>query len=179
MHRLVLLAPLVTALLTACSDGAPPSPAGVAAASASTPVTAPAAAPNVLELTLDGKSWKADRELFGAVDPPGYTRTVLMAGSFGPKNANEQTFNLNVANVDKPGRYVVRSSEASVGNAAQLANLSPERYLVGGVLGYEITVDIAVAQKNPTRIEARFSGTLIANDGAKLVVADGRFHYSE
>lgn len=153
------------------------------AAIISTPVQStgqpPAAAGNVLTMTLDGKPWKADREIFGAFDPPGMARQLIMAGSFGPKDANEQTFNLNVAGVDKPGRYVVRTREASVGNAAQVANLSRERYLVGGALGFEITVDVDVVAKNPTRIDARFSGTLTANDGATVVVADGRFRYSE
>lgn len=138
-----------------------------------------AATPNLLEMTLDGKPWKADREFFAAIDPPGFASTLLIAGSFGPKDANEQAFNLNIARFAGPGRYVVRSSEAAVGNAVQLGNLSRERFLVGGVFGFEVTVEVTVAQKDPIRIEATFTGTLTANDGAKLVVDGGRFRYSE
>ena len=149
------------------------------ALAAALPAAAAAPAPNLLEMTIDGKPWRADREIFGALDSPVAPRVLIVSGSLGPKNASEQTFNLNVAGVDKPGRYVVRTRDASVGNAAQIANLTPERYLVGGALGFDVTVDVTIAQKNPTRIDARFSGTLTANDGTTVVVADGRFRYSE
>jgi hypothetical protein len=177
VRRLVVL--LCAALAAGCSNDAAVPPPVTTAPAAAAPAPPPAAAGNVLTMTLDGKPWKADREIFGAFDPPGMARRLIMAGSFGPKDANEQTFNLNVAGVDKPGRYVVRTREASVGNAAQVANLSRERYLVGGALGFDVTVDVDVLARNPTRIDARFSGTLTANDGATVVVADGRFRYSE
>ena len=177
MRPLVVL--LVAALLAACSNDAVPPAQPTPAPAAAAPAPAPVAVGNVLTMTLDGKPWTADREIFGAFDPPGMARQLIMSGSFGPKDANEQTFNLNVARVDGPGRYVVRTREASVGNAAQVANLSRDRYLVGGALGFEITVDVDVLARNPTCIDARFSGTLTANDGATVVVADGRFRYSE
>lgn len=186
----LLCAPLAcsVALLTACTSQTPPAATAdaAAAAPATTPATAPTpAAPktagNQLRLKLDGQPWQADREFFGAYHPPGMDRAVLMAASLGPKDKNEQAFNLNLTGVSGPGRYVASGNTLSLkgvtSSAIQLANLSEQRYLIGGPLGYEI--DIELLQAGTGVIEARFSGTMNANDGSTLKVSDGYFFWRE
>lgn len=176
-------------LLTACTSQTPPAataantaPAANAAASASAAAPAtPKAAGNQLRLKLDGKPWQADREFFGAYHPPGMDRAVLMAGSLGPKDKHEQAFNLNLFGVSGPGRYVASGNTMSLkgvtSSAIQLANLSEQRFLVGGPFGYEI--DVELVQAGAGVIEARFSGQMTANDGSVVKVEDGYFFWRE
>lgn len=174
-------------LLTACTAPSPPTPTAAAATRAPAPATAPAPAPpapaqgNQLRLVLDGKPWQADREFFGAFHPPGMDRAVLMAGSLGPKDRHEQMFNLNLFGVSGPGRYTASGNTLSLkgigSSAIQLANLSEQRYLIGGPLGY--TVDVELLQAGSGTIEARFNGRMTANDGQELSVSDGYFFYRE
>lgn len=175
IRRLALLCPL---LLGAC-DGPSSMPATAPPADA-TPTVAPRTA-NQLRLTLDGQVWQADRELFGAWHPPGVERAVLMAGSLGPKDSREQAFNLNLFGVSGPGRYVANGSTVSAGgltsNTIQLANLSEQRYLVGGPFGYDVTIDLLQAGSGV--IEARFQGRVNASDGSVLTLTDGYFLYRE
>lgn len=138
----------------------------------------PAAAGPLLTLQLDGVTWQADREIWGAVHPPGMGQTVVMSGSFGPKDAHEQTFNLNLHAAAQPGIYRLQNAAPLIG-VVQLANLSQERYLMGNVLGYDIEVELLQMQTNPVRIEARFEGSLVATDGATLKLTAGHFRYSE
>lgn len=174
-------------LLTACTAPAPPG-ANVGATSAGAPAAPPAsaaAAPHAqggqLRLTLDGKPWQADREFFGAFHPPGMDRAVLMAASFGPKDRHEQTFNLNLFGATGPGRYTASGNTLSLKGIAssqiQLANLSEQRYLVGGPFGY--TVEVELLQAGGGTIEARFQGRMTASDGQELRVSDGYFFYRE
>jgi hypothetical protein len=169
-------------LLFAACGGSTNAPAPGAASSAAT-TTATTAAPaatqeNHLSMKIDGVEWRADHDLFGAVHPPGYDRAILIAGSLGPKNAQEQMFNLNLFGTTGPGHYSIRHGQADAG-VVQIGNLSPERYLAGSLLGYAFEVDVQTAQASPTRIEATFSGTLTANDSSVLKITDGRFRYSE
>lgn len=171
-------------LLTACTAQTPPATTtgAAAAAPATTPApAAPKAAANQLRLKLDGQPWQADREFFGAYHPPGMDRAVLMAASLGPKDKNEQMFNLNLTGVSGPGRYVASGNTLSLkgvtSSAIQLANISEQRYLIGGPLGYEI--DVELLQAGTGVIEARFSGTMNANDGSTLKVSDGYFFWRE
>ena len=131
-----------------------------------------------LSVEVDGEPWRADRDLFGAVNPSGVDRSVLMAGSFGPKDADEQVFSLHVFGAAGPGRYRVHSGDAGSG-VAQLANLSQARYLIGNVLGYDLQVDVIEMRASPVRIEARFEGNMTASDGAVLTVANGVYRYRE
>lgn len=177
-HRFaILLLGACCGLLGACGDASREATSAVASA-ASTPESALAAAPVAasLRMTIDGVEWTAEHDLFGAVHPLGYDRSILIAGSRGGKNPQEQAFNLNLFGIDAPGRYRVTSKDPKTG-AAQIANLSAERYLAGNVFGYDLEVEIVRFSKNPDRIEARFSGTLNANDGAKVELRDGRFLY--
>ncbi len=179
-----------TGLLTACTAPAPPAanagaataaPAATAATAPATTSATPKAQGNQLRMTIDGKSWQADREFFGAVHPPGMDRAVLMAASLGPKDKHEQAFNLNLFGVTGPGRYTASGNTLSLkgisSSQIQLANLSEQRYLVGGPFGY--TVDVELLQASGGTIEARFEGRMTASDGQELRVSDGYFFYRE
>lgn len=157
----------------------PPASSALAPTDASADTRAPSSGANRLRMRVDGIEWSADRDLFGAVHPPGMHGAVLMAGSLGPKDANEQTFNLNLFGVDAPGHYVVEHDNAS-GSVMQLANLSPKRYLIGGLMfEYRFEVELVTMQANPVAIEARFKGVLQANDDHRVTISDGEFVYRE
>ena len=170
----------IALLLAACDSGSTP-PAATAASGTSAVASTPAATPagNLLRMRIDGKEWVADHEIFGAVHPTGYDRSVLMAGSLGPNDANEQVFNVVLNGVDGPGVFRARTGDAAR-HVAQIANLSQERYLAGGLmLEHDVTFEVTRLQANPVVVEARFSGTLTANDGAALQIQDGEFRYRE
>lgn len=169
LRRLALLSPL---LLAACSE--PPATASTSSA----PVAATTATTNRLSMRVDGVEWVADHDLFGAFHPPGYTRALLIAGGRGAKDASEQTMNINLFGIDGPGRYAIRGGDPN-GSVAQLANYTPERFLAGSMMGYDLVVDVSVAQAEPTHIEATFSGTLTGNDSVTMKIEDGRFVYRE
>ena len=178
-----LMSRLMTLIVAASFAGCGQSPQATSPASPSLETSSAVASPtrnqNVLRMRVDGVEWSADRELFGAAHPPGMDRAVLIAGSLGPKDANEQTFNLNLFGVDGPGRYVAERGDAT-GNVMQLANLSPERFLIGGLLfEYRFEVELVTMQAQPVVIEARFSGVLQANDDHRVTISDGEFVYRE
>ncbi len=180
--RRVLALLLLTIGVAACNESDPSSPADSASPTAraqpAPSTSTPAAAGPLLTLQLDGVTWQADREIWGTVHPPGMGQTVIMSGSFGPKDAHEQAFNLNLHAAAQPGTYRLQSAAPQIG-VVQLANLSQERYLMGNVLGYDIEVELLQMQANPVRIEARFEGSLVASDGATLKLTAGHFRYSE
>ena len=134
-------------LLAGCDRPTPAPPSaqpiralGTAPDSVASDATVPVSA-TVLRMRIDGVEWTADHNLFGVVHPPGYDRAVLMAGSHGPKDANEQAFNINLYGIEGPGRFRVRSGNTE-NHVAQISNLSPERYLAGGPMGFYLNVDI-------------------------------------
>jgi hypothetical protein len=134
---------------------------------------------NHLSLRINGTEWKADSDLFGAFHPPGYKKALLIAGSKGPKDKNEQTFNLNLFNIEGPGTYTIKTGNADQ-SVVQLANLSPENFMYGSTMGFDLTVKVTKASSTPsTSIEATFEGTLTGNAGDTLKVTEGRFSYSE
>jgi hypothetical protein len=155
-----------------------PDAAPAASTSAPAPGAAVAGARGELTMTIDGRPWAADSELFGAVHPQGYDRAVLIAGSLGPRNGQEQALNINLFGIDGPGTYTLSPGNGAAG-VAQLANPAPGKFLAGGVLGYEVEVELLAFSTAPTRIEARFSGTLTANDGVVMRLQSGRFSYEE
>jgi hypothetical protein len=165
-------------LLLTCliSSGCDKSVAPASDATAASPVAVPSA--NQLSMTIDGVPWVADQNLFGAFHPAGYDRALIIAGSLGPRDANEQTFNLNLYANPGPGHYRITQGNAQA-SVVQIANLSRERYLAGSVLGFDFDVNVLKAQSTPTVIEATFAGTLTVNDGSVLTIADGRFAYRE
>ena len=168
--RLVLA--LLLPLLAACqAETATPSPLAYAAA-------APVATANYLRMRVDGVAWEADHDIFGAVHPKGYDKAVLIAGSFGPKDASEQAFNINLYGIDTAGNYPVQTGNPKL-HVAQLANLTPERFLSGGPMGFDMQVEIVEMQPSPTRLQVRFEGTLMGNDSHAVKITDGEFSYSE
>jgi len=173
--------PFITCLLLIACHSSPPPAATTAPASTPPTPASPQRLGNQLRLTLDGRPWQADREFFGAFHPPGMDKAVLMAGSLGPKDKHEQAFNLNLFGVDGPGRFVASGNTMSLkgvtSSAIQLANLSEQRYLVGGPLGYEVEIDLL--QAGAGVIEAKFQGRLTANDGSTVTLTDGYFLYRE
>lgn len=166
--------------LCACSAGngsASPTTAAVAANPAAAARPAEKLQPQ-LRLSIDGKPWQADREFFAAFHPPGYDRAVLMAASLGPKDRNEQAFNLNLFGVAGPGKYLASgntmSAKGVMSSAIQLANLSATNYLTGGPFGYSIEVELL--QADAQTVEAKFHGSMGASDGSTLQISDGYFY---
>lgn len=181
MRRLLPLTLPFALLLGACdaaeratdATASAATPAGAAAASAS-----PADTGNVVRMRVDGVDWQADREFFCAVHPPGMDRAVLVSASLGPKDANEQTFNLNLSGVDGPGRVHLQSSASWV-HTIQLANLDAARVLNGGAMGFDITVELLAVSADPVRVEARFAGQLMSSAGSALRIENGYLRCSE
>ena len=133
---------------------------------------------NQMSMKLNGAEWRADNNLFGAVHPAGYNKAIMMAGSKGPKNKDEQPLNINLFNADGPGVYHIKTGNADL-SVAQLANLSPDNFMYGGLMGFDLTVTVTQASKEPSVIEATFDGTLTGNSGDTLQVTDGRFSYRD
>lgn len=176
MRAATLLVTVLTALLlSACGNNAAPT---ATATAEPTQTVAPAPAANQLSMRIDGVEWRADHDVFGAFHPPGYERALIIAGGRGPKDAGEQLFNLNLFGIDGPGHYAISTGHAA-GSVAQFANYTPERFLAGSMMGYDLVIDVHVAQADPALIEATFSGTLTGNDSVVMTIADGRFVYRE
>ena len=133
---------------------------------------------NALTMKINGVEWKADNSIFGAFHPKGYNKAIIISGSKGPKNKDEQPFNINLYNVDGPGTYQIQAGNADL-NVAQLANLSPQNYLYGSMMGFNLKVVITKASTGPDEIEATFEGELTGNAGDVLKITEGKFYYHE
>lgn len=138
----------------------------------------PAADRNRLGMKLNGVEWQADNDLFGAFHPPGYNKALLIGGSMGRKDKDEQVFTLNLFNVAGPGTYHIKTGNTDL-SVAQLANLSPENFLYGSMMGFDLTVTVTTASQDPTVIESTFEGTMTGNAGDTLKVTEGRFSYRD
>lgn len=173
--RITRTAPiLLFALLTcACGESVVPRAPAVVPAPAVLAKTE-----NTLRMRVDGVEWRADHDVFGAFHPPGYERALIVAGARGPKDAGEQLFNLNLFGINGPGHYEIRNGDAA-GSVAQLANYTPERFIAGSMMGYDVVVDVHVAEAAPAHIEVEFNGTLTGNDDVVMKIEDGRFVYRE
>lgn len=166
------LAALTALMLGGCSESPVP------ATNTSTPAVVASTASNHLSMYIDGIEWTADHGLFGAFHPPGYERALLIAGARGAKDRNEQTMNINLFGINGPGQYVIRNGDPA-GSVAQMMNYSPERFISGSMMGYDLIVEVSVAQTNPAHLEATFSGSLTGNDDVIMQIRDGRFSYRE
>lgn len=131
---------------------------------------------NQLFFKINGQLWAADNEIFGAYHPKGYNKAILIAGSKGPKDKNEQTFNINLYNINGPGTYIIKNGNAD-NCVAQLANLSPDNFLYGSMMGYAITVTLL--QCSSATVEARFEGWLVGNNSDTLKISEGYFNYKQ
>lgn len=169
-------APLL--LLAACGSTTPPTPPATSAAA--TPAAAPAVAASgqQIRMKVDGVEWSADREIFCTVAPPALGGVLIVSGSRGPKDANEQTFNLNLSGVEGPGTLKLAGG-GSTTHAIQLANLDAERYLNGGAMGFDVTVEVVSLVRDPAQVELRFAGTLNSSAGKPLRIEDGHARCGE
>ena len=136
------------------------------------------AAGNHLSMKLNGADWIGDSSLFGAFHPPGYNKALLIGGSKGPKNKDEQVFSLNLFNIDGPGTYNIKTGNKEM-SVVQMANLSPDNFMYGSLMGFDLKVTVTKATKDPTVIEATFEGALSGNASDTLKVTAGRFSYRE
>jgi hypothetical protein len=143
-----------------------------------TPVAGSSGKVNHIRMKIDGKLWEADRDIFGAFHPKGYNKAIIMSGSKGPKDKNEQVFTLNLFNTSGPGVFDITNGNAD-NNVVQLANLSPEHFLYGSMMGFRLKVTVTKASANPAVIEAVFEGELTGNAGDKLKITEGSFLYKE
>jgi hypothetical protein len=165
-------------LLAACGPATPPAtPASDAAGS---PAAAPAvdAAANLVRMRVDGVEWSADRDIFCTLAPPALGDVLIVSGSRGPKDADEQAFNLNLTGVAGPGTIHLAGG-GSTTHAIQLANLDAQRYLNGGAMGFDVTVEVVSLARDPARVELRFAGTLNSSAGTPLRIEDGHVRCSE
>lgn len=178
MNARLMMLIAVTVLLGGCGKPAQDSVTTNSPATANVAAPSPASSSPMLRMSIDGQPWIADHAIEGMVHPPGYDRAILISGSHGPKDKNEQAFTLLLLGVDGPGPRTIRSGGGDL-SIVQMANLSPGRYLAGGVLGYDLQVELIRYSAAPLLVEATFSGTLMANDGASMVIADGHFFYAE
>ena len=175
MNR-ALFSPIILWLLLLIACGNNSDQAGGTATAASTP--GKSAAGNYLSMKINGVEWKADHNIFGAFHPKGYNKVIMISGSKGPKDKNEQPFNLNIYNTDGPGVYQFKDGNPDL-SVAQLANMSPENYLYGSMLGFNMKVNVTKASSNPDEIEASFEGELSGNAGIVLKITEGKFYFHE
>jgi hypothetical protein len=175
----------LASLIIGCGSADPGSssigdqPAPAVASPANPPVAAPpTSGGQFIRMKVDGVEWAADREIFCANAPAGMDPMLIVSGSFGPKDADEQAFNLNLSNVEGPGTLHLVGG-GSLTHAIQLANLDQSRYLNGGVMGFDVNVEIIEFTRDPTSVELRFDGTLNSSAGAPLRIEGGHVRCSE
>jgi hypothetical protein len=145
---------------------------------ASTATAVKNAQDNFLSMKVNGVAWVADHEITGFFHPKGYNNAIIIAGSKGPKDKNEQSFNINLYNTNGVGNYDFVSGNKDL-NEVQLGNLTPENYLYGNVLGFSFHVNVTKASQNPTVLEATFEGILTGNAGDSIKITEGKFYYYE
>ncbi|MBC7874504.1 MAG: hypothetical protein H7Y01_10935 [Ferruginibacter sp.] len=133
---------------------------------------------NYLSMKIDGQLWEADNNIFGVFHPNGHNKAIMIAGSKGPKNKEEQPFNINLYNASGPGVFAIKDGNTD-NNVVQLANMSPQDYMYGSMMGFNMKVTVTKASGNPTIIEATFEGELTGNAGGKLKITEGKFYYHE
>ena len=173
-NKILLLAAFVFFQILACGN----KPSAESTDSETQTQSAPAAATNSLSMKINGVEWKADNGIFGAFHPKGYNKAIIISGSKGPKNKDEQPFNINLYNVDGPGTYQIQTGNPDL-NVAQLANLSPQNYMYGSMMGFNLKVVITKASTGPDEIEATFEGEMTGNAGDVLKITEGKFYYHE
>lgn len=136
------------------------------------------AAENYLTMKINGVEWVADHDIFGAFHPKGYNKVIMIAGSKGPKNKDEQAFNINIYNTDGPGTFSFQDGNPDL-SVAQMGNWSTETFLCGSMMGHNMRVKVTTASTKPDVIEATFEGELTCNTGEVFKVTDGKFYYHE
>jgi len=174
MHHALYPSTILCLLLFACGNNSDQSSnVANAATEAGKPATE-----NALSMKINGVEWKADHNIFGAFHPKGYNRVVMISGSKGSKNKEEQPFNINIYNADGPGIFQFQDGNPDF-SVAQLANVSPENYLYGSMMGFTMKVNLTKASTAPDVVEATFEGEMKGNAGDVLKITEGRFYYHE
>ena len=173
-HRFLFFTALFALLILSCSSKNEAGTADEPTAQASTA----SAKENHLSMKINGVEWKADNNIFGAFHPKGYNKVIMIAGSKGPKNKDEQPFNINIYNTDGPGVFQFKDGNPDL-SVIQLANMSSENYLYGSMMGFSIKVNVTKASTNPDEIEATFEGEMNGNAGDVLKITEGKFYYHE
>lgn len=133
---------------------------------------------NHLSMKINGVEWTADNNLFAAFHPPGYNKAIIIAGSKGPKNKDEQSFGINLYNTTGPAVYEIKDGNTDL-SVVQLANLSPEHFMYGSLMGFNMKVNVTKASTKPDIIEATFEGELTGNASDKLKITEGKFYFHE
>lgn len=169
-----LFAALVAFQMLACGSSTEPGTAAAVAGKSPDEVSTG----NYLSMKINGVEWKADNDIFGAFHPKGYNKAIIISGSKGPKNKDEQTFNINLYNTNGPGTFNIQTGNPDL-NVVQLGNLTPANFMYGNVMGFDMKVKVTKASTGPDEIEATFEGTLNGNAGDVLKVTEGKFYYHE
>lgn len=133
---------------------------------------------NNLSMLINGKEWTADNNIFGAFHPKGYNNAILISGSKGKKDKNEQTLNINLFNADGSGTFIFSNGNKDL-NVAQLGNLSADNYLCGSIMGFEMKVIVTKTSLDPVIVEATFEGKMTCPTGETLNITRGAFYYNE
>lgn len=133
---------------------------------------------NFLSMKINGVEWVADSEIFGAFHPQGYNKAIIISGSKGPNDANENVFTLNIYETSGTGTYKFSDINTDF-SVIQLGNYTPEDFIIGGYYGFDVDVFVTKASKNPDIIEATFSGTLKSNRYDVFYITEGKFYYHE
>ena len=137
-----------------------------------------AATQNHLSFKINGVEWQADREIFGAFHPKGYNKAILISGSKGGNDKNEQDFSIILYNTTGPGVFDITNGNKD-NNVIQLANMSPANFMYGSMMGFNMKINVTAASENPTHIEATFEGELTGNAGDALKITEGKFQYHD
>lgn len=138
---------------------------------------------NYLSMKINGVDWKSDTNgVFGAFFPMGYNDATLISGTIG-QGATQQAFNINMYRTTGVGEYIfsnISETNFSDKKVAQLANLTTQDYLYGGLLGvYNMKVTITKANKSPALVEGTFEGTLTGVQSDVITITEGKFYYHE
>lgn len=133
---------------------------------------------NFLSMKINGQLWEADHDIVGAFHPKGYDQLIIIGGSSGKKDKSEKSFTVNIYKTNGPGKYNFVQGNPTL-SVAQMGNWSEEEYLCGSMMGFDVSFDVTKASKNPTIVEATFSGKLTCPSGKELLITEGKFYYEE
>lgn len=173
LFNTISLALICMVLVIACNNSSKP-------ADSSNATTATSSKKNVNKLSfkIDGVLWEADNKISGIFHPKGYNKAVMMVGSKGAQNKDEQVFSLNLYGIEKEGEYNIQTNDANK-SVVQLANISNTEPMCGSLEGYNFKISLKKCADNPTVIEATFEGELTCNTDRKIKITEGVFYYYE
>ena len=173
-NRISIFLTVFALLILSCSSKNEAGTSGQTTAQSSTV----SARENHLSMKINGVEWVADHDVFGAVHPKGYNKVIMIAGSKGPKNEDEQAFNINIYNTDGPGTFHFQDGNPDL-SVAQMGNWNPETFICGSMMGHNMRVKVTTASTKPDVVEATFEGELTCNTGEVFKITDGKFYYHE